>query len=336
MPVPAITEVRIALPWVEDALAAMRETGPSPALPALAWLIGRGRHASTAARAWREWLVADEPAALASLARSSAGPCAAVLGGLDPASAPAWALAQPVHLAAGLDHLRLAPLAAAALDDTDGDALARAFDAHFGTRGYTVAARLPHEWVLRCDEWHDCRTFDPLVAVGRNVHEFMPTGPHGARVRNLINETQMLWHEHPANERRARRRELAVNSLWPWGFGAAVSNAARVALPPLLADDPWLLGWWRLNDASTTPVAAVGSSSIVPGTRIAVTRPADVDAATSLGQLDTAVLAPLRRAIERGAIGALRLRTGNREIVLDRHARWRFWRGPASLAAESP
>jgi hypothetical protein len=336
MAVPAMSEVRVALPWVEDALVAVRDTGSSREFPALAWLIGRGRRISNPVGGWREWLVADRSAALASLERSTAGPCAAVVAGLDPAAAPAWALAQPVHLAAGVDHLRLAPLAAATPDDAEGAALAETFDAHFGPHGYTIAARLPHGWVLRCHESLDCTTHDPLAAVGRDVHDFMPAGPQGSKVRSLINETQMLWHEHPVNEQRTRRRALPVNSLWPWGFGSSAPENSGVTLPTLLADDAWLLGWWQANGGKAGAVDAVGSDPVAVGTRIAVSRPGNVDAAGSLAHVDAAVLAPLRRAFERGLVGDLRLRTGSREFALDRHARWRFWRGPASLTAAFP
>src|SRR5262245_11994134 len=186
----SMNEVRVAVPWLDDALASARETG-LPALPALAWLIGRGGRAGGDARDWRSWLIGSERTAADSFSHTQAGPCAAVLAGLDPATAPAWALAQPVHHATGLDHLRLAPLAAATLDEPAGAILAHVFDAHFAERGFTVAARLHGAWLLRCEESVECATHDPLDVVGHNVHDFMPSGPHGAKVRSLINETQM-------------------------------------------------------------------------------------------------------------------------------------------------
>ena len=53
----------------------------------------------------------------------------------------------------------------------------------------------------------------------RNLRECLPGGRDAVRVRALVNELQMLLHEHPVNERRAARGLPAVNSVWLWGAG---------------------------------------------------------------------------------------------------------------------
>ena len=69
-----------------------------------------------------------------SLRSWPAGPALALANGFDCAGPGSWCVAQPVHLAAGLDHLRLAPLAQAALTDEDASALGALVSSHFATR----------------------------------------------------------------------------------------------------------------------------------------------------------------------------------------------------------
>ncbi len=112
----AAARVRVALPWLQAALAEASRATSLPAMHALRWLGGRGRlHVRRTPRLARM-------VARARRRRGSAGALArragARAGSTDwTAAGPgSWCVAQPVHLAAGLDHLRLAPLAQAALD----------------------------------------------------------------------------------------------------------------------------------------------------------------------------------------------------------------------------
>src|SRR5690606_6966891 len=55
--------------------------------------------------------------------------------------------------------------------------------------------------------------------VGSDVAGALPSGAEAARWRRALTEVQMLLHEHPVNQRREARGELAVNSVWLWGGG---------------------------------------------------------------------------------------------------------------------
>ena len=48
----------------------------------------------------------------------------------------------------------------------------------------------------------------------------------------------MLLHEHPCNQRREQRGELAVNSLWFWGAGTDSRPRADVRFDAVWSDDP--------------------------------------------------------------------------------------------------
>jgi len=237
----AASHVRVALPWLQAALAETSANDSLPAMNALRWLGGRGRLESGEPRAWREWLL--EPVGGADLlARWPAGPALALVNELTAPGPGSWCVAQPVHFAAGLDHLRLAPLAQAALTDEDASTLGALVSSHFSTGELTVAAFVQGAWLLRFDRSIDCSTQPPDTVVGRNVHDFMPAGRDGARVRSLMNEIQMLLHEHPVNQRREQARLLPVNGWWIWGFGDGMAGAPGAGINRwrLHSDDLWL------------------------------------------------------------------------------------------------
>ena len=340
----SLPQVRVALPWLQSALAAAAANETLPPLDSLRWLGGRGQFGVHAAAAWREWLL--EPVTGApSLRATPAGPAVAARLQRHDQAPGWWCLAQPVHLAAGLDHLRLAPLGAAALADEDAQSLAATVSAHFAGSDPQVMGWHGGVWLLHFAAATECATHSPEIVVGHNVHDCMPSGPHGARVRSLMNEIQMLLHEHPVNARRERARQLPVNSWWLWGFGAGVppqpSAAATTGLPAedgwtLETDDPWLRALWGARGTGHAPLAVAADAAaraIAAPQRhmlIGQSQPPAHDDGQSLAAIDSGLLAWLVRQVRDGTIGRVDLLAGDRTLVLDRAARLRFWRRPAA------
>ena len=103
----------VALPWLEDAARDARERQSLPQLPALAWLPSRGtlvpmRQATGGTGCSRRAVM---PTPQHMLARCASRPLRrSVWHSSIRRLWAAWACAQPVHLAAAMDHLRLAPL----------------------------------------------------------------------------------------------------------------------------------------------------------------------------------------------------------------------------------
>ena len=324
-----IPRVRLALPWIEAALTEAKANGTLPALDALAWLAGRGNPASIGAD-WRSWLMgAVDQAARDAFAASKAGPCLAASGGVGPGTAAGWAVAQPVHLATGMDHLRLAPLADARPDPEEVEALASTLRGHFAGEVFGFVDYLDGAWIVRCDEEFDTVTHDPVDLVGRNIHDYMPGGPQGARIRSVMNEIQMVLHEHAVNERRTRMRQLPINALWLWGFGTYAS--APTPLPELRnwslhSDDLWLRAFWQVHGGEER---ALGAPDAFEGNALfAMTQPPTSDPAEALAEVDSSLLARLCQAVQSGSIRSLDLLTGNVVQTLDSRSRFRFWRRP--------
>ena len=220
----AAPRVRVALPWLQAALAEA-SANDCAAGHAGAALARRARAAACPASHAPGANGCSSPSAARMCWRAGPpGRHCALENGLAAAGPGSWCVAQPVHLAAGLDHLRLAPLAQAGLTEDEASELGARVSSHFGTDELTVAAFVQGAWLLRFARSIDCSTQPPDAVVGHNVHDFMPAGRDGARIRSLMNEIQMLLHEHPVNQRRERARQLPVNGWWLWGFGDAAAR----------------------------------------------------------------------------------------------------------------
>ena len=333
--------INVALPWFADAARDAVERQAWPRLPAFAWLSARGGWSTQGSRSWRHWLLAKagvpDPADV--LERYAAGPCLALLVAAPSDGVAAWACAQPAHLAAALDHLRFATAVLNLSADAESELL-QMLNRHFADRGLGFERGIAGGWLLRSAAPVDCVTHDPAAAAGRNVHDFMPAGPDGALVRGIMNEVQMLLHEHPVNAQRQRRGELALNAVWPWGFGTPLRdgtvsrcNADAMALQAavLHTDDVWMSGLWQAHHATARHWSAQPS---IPGSRepmfVAVTRPGSPDTASALATIDNDLLAPLQQGVAKGRYGELELLLGSRILRVTSSARFAFWRRPAA------
>ncbi len=329
----AAARVRVALPWLQAALAETSANDSLPDMQALQWLSGRGRLVPGEPQAWREWLL--EPVGGADLlACWPGGPALALASGLTAAGPGSWCVAQPVHFAAGLDHLRLAPLAQAVLTDEDARALGALVSSHFGAGELTVAGFVQGAWLLHFIRPIDCSTQPPDAAVGRNVHDFMPAGRDGARIRSLMNEIQMLLHEHPVNQRRGRARLLPVNGWWLWGFGdrSADVPAGNLDHWSLHTDDRWLRAAWSAQGFGVGDLTAVGGDTPSGDTLMALSQPPAERAEDSLTAVDSGLLSRLASSVRAGTIRSVDLFAGSATLRVGSSARLQFWRRPVALS----
>jgi hypothetical protein len=80
-----------------------------------------------------------------------------------------------------------------------------------------------NRWIFSAGDFADLKTHSPSQAMGLNMDIWMPkdlnTPGIAKKWRQLQNEIQMIWHDHPINEARLARGELPVNSVWMYGIG---------------------------------------------------------------------------------------------------------------------
>jgi hypothetical protein len=205
-------------------------------LPALELLLARGRRASPG----EDKRPAGLEAWLLEAFDLEEGPlCAGALTllahGGDPGDA-LWARADPVHLQLMRDRVVFVPGAAFPISRDEAQALAAALNGHFAGR-LEVQALEPARWCARLAADLDLPAFSPLEMAGRGIDP-------GSGADALLNEVQMVLHEHPVNEAREARGEPPLNSVWLWGAGGA-PHGANAAWQSVSADEPIALGLAR-------------------------------------------------------------------------------------------
>jgi hypothetical protein len=254
-------------------------------------------------------------------------------------AATTWACAEPVHLVIGVDHVRLAPALDPPLDVEECAELLHGLNDAIEHHGAAMVAVDGRRWLLACRDEIQCETQEPAAVSGRDIRDKMPQGRDGRAVRRLMNELQMILHEHPVGGRRAARGLLHANAVWLWGFGTIRPVEPR-ELAPLASDDDWLDDLWRMHEGvrHETPAEMLrGVRNRVRPMLVAYVDSANAAAtpAVRLRHCEQSLFVPLRRAIESGSIASVDLLCGERAHRFGRIARWAFWRRPSSLSGPS-
>ena len=69
----------------------------------------------------------------------------------------------------------------------------------------------------------------PQELIGEGIRQFMPEGDEFKELIFIMNQAQIILHNHPYNRKRQKEGQDAVNSVWLWG------NGQRRALPSFSA-----------------------------------------------------------------------------------------------------
>lgn len=309
------------------------------ALPALETLLARGRGVRTAGASLERWLAAEYrlsdglPLAPFSLRGDGGEP------GQD-----CWMRADPVHLKLHGDRLILADASRLAVTPDEAQEFVAALNSHFAGEAISFIAPGPSRWYLRTAIAPRLRTTPTAEAAGRNVEALLPDGDDAARWRKVINEAQMLLHQHPCNEAREQRGQLAVNSVWLWGPGCNRSLAAPY--DALWADHPLAAGLAAAGGAAVRPLPA-SADSLVEARRggmqlVVLTLPATAygdlaDWRDALAMLERLWIAPLLSGLRDAALESLTLHGLGPDYgytsSLTGRDRLRFWRVRRPLLA---
>ncbi len=284
-----------------------------------------------------------------------------------------WWRADPVHLAAGRDELRLLGTRHLRLTEPESRQLGQSIAAHFAGDGIRMFVASAERWYLGFAEPLDCLASAPGPLDGRNIWPGLPVGPDALRLRALVNEVQMLLHEHPVNQAREARGERVINSVWAWGGGVLPPAQPARALGTLLSDDPVLRGVWAHADPQAVVLSAEPEAALAPLLnldRVSVgavagagggtdrghdpARPSvlwldarqlssEGDAAGGHAHLSDAALAmrifqdtwftAMYQALGTGALARLRVFFAGHVFLLNPRNRWRVWRRPSALPA---
>jgi len=251
-----------------------------------------------------------------------------------------WMRADPVHLRVGRDSLGLADSAAFEVSRAESGALVDALSRHFGPT-MIFQPLSPARWYVRFEKAPEVQTTPAAAARGAAIEEKLPSGPDAMRFHALMNEAQMLLHEHPVNAEREARGEPALNSIWFWG-GGVVDAAKPRPFSAVIADDPLARG---LALAAGIPAHALpkDADSVLAalGDEGRVLAVLDAPRETQLRERRTALerdwFVPLLAALKSGRIGMLTLQLAGENRLLQvetvRSDLRYFWRLRKPLSA---
>lgn len=234
------------------------------------------------------------------------------------AEGASWLCADPAWVQPDLNGARLLACGQMQLDMDEAQAFAKPLKPVFGDAGMILEVSSPDHWHVRLPEGAPTPALAaPEQALGEDLYEHLPEGADGRRWRVLLNEVQVVLHQHPRN---AERRALGlppINSLWLWG-GGTLPNRVRTTLKGVIGNDVLLGALAKRAGVAAierTPQAVASSSTgwlvdlqDLPVDEIA-TRWWPVIQALALKQ-------PLQ----------LSFASGERWLHRPGH-RWRFWRG---------
>jgi len=250
-------------------------------------------------------------------------PFAALTRGLDSTDVGGtlWLRADPAWVAADAVTLRLLACGNMDLSPSDSEQLAGSLKPLFGDAGFLLEATTPSRWYLRCPRGAALPAFSPpQAALGDDVARHLPEGEGDRRWQHLLNEAQVILHNHPLNAERARRGMPPVNSLWIWGAGV-LPDWVRTTASMLVGSDEIGHAFARLAKIPVVATLAGALAAAATDSRILV------DADAPAGIAAEAALQPIQQALTRRAVGELSLSFASGERYRYRHAhRWRFWR----------
>jgi len=154
-----------------------------------------------------------------------------------------WFHVDFVHFVLQRDYFTLAdilPLAAGEAAD-----LVMSLNRHFAEDGLEfIQGATSGRCYLRLPYDPGISTTQPEQVIGLETTSYMPRGAGAAKWNRLLNEMQMLMFEHPVNQAREQRGELAANSVWLSGGGVLPQMAGSQAAERvcMLGDTPLIKG----------------------------------------------------------------------------------------------
>ena len=220
--------------------------------------------------------------------------------------------------------------------------LVAALNGHFARDGITVLAPVPGRWYLRTDRTPLITTTPLSRAANDEISRHLPRGDAALYWHRVINEAQMVLHEHAVNVAREAHGAATVNSIWLWGGGTAPA-VGRPFYQAVWGDDVLIRSLAAAAGITQHPVpdngkawlaaaAAVGDDHLLVFYRLSDALHEGGIAAwrEQLALLEGDWIAPLSAALRTRKLSALRLLAFNRdnllEVTLGTSQLWRLWR----------
>jgi len=137
-----------------------------------------------------------------------------------------WMIATPVHLLLQRDTFCLLHPSEIKLNLVELSALIATLNQHFSQDGIFFEVSPAGICYLRLPNEAGVVTSSPYLAAGQSIDQHLPKGAGSGLFNRVLNEIQMLMFDHPINQAREARGELAVNGFWLHGEGVQFPDGA--------------------------------------------------------------------------------------------------------------
>jgi hypothetical protein len=230
----------------------------------------------------------------------------------------AWLRADPAHVRAEMGVVRLLACGDLGLTQQEADELIKPLKIVFGDIGFPLSATTPSRWYLMLPKESKLPVFKaPDEALGADIFSGLPADENAKRWRALLNEAQIILHNHPVNAKRVEQGLLPVNSLYFWG-GGALPDQVRFHADDIVSDDVLVLA---LKMQSGMKSVTTPAENVVQ----------DCRKYRDLNTLEHEHLLPAIEKVNAKKIGRLILDFADGgSIEIKASQKWRFWRKPAS------
>ena len=138
--------------------------------------------------------------------------------GITASNEQVW-VADLCSVAIGRDGARLAIPEVQNLDTADTDALFEAVKPLWSDSEISALPIAQDRWRVWLPHNACLPSITPAAVSLLAVSDWWPQDESLKTWRKLLNEIQMVWHQHPVNERRVQRGLDPINSLWLYGGG---------------------------------------------------------------------------------------------------------------------
>jgi hypothetical protein len=228
-----------------------------------------------------------------------------------------WLSADPAWVQPDMNGVRLLACGQMQLDMDAAQAFAEVLRPVFDEAGMQLEISTPDRWHLRLPPDTSLPDFAaPEQALGEDLAQHVPQGAQGRRWRVLLNDIQVLLHQHPLNAQRQAHGWAPINSLWLWGGGRLPTLSSQ--LSGVVSDDLLLRA-----------LAARAGVSLQARTPETVTA-APANWLVDLQDLPASAIAtqwwPTLQSVLNQRAVRLHFASGERWLHKPAH-RWRFWRG---------
>ena len=241
-----------------------------------------------------------------------------------------WFLAHPVHFVLQRDFFTLGDAVSLTVDETE--LLVGDFNQHFFQDGLRFVPSKSGEFLyLHVNDDVDVATYLLSEAMGRDVGKHMPQGKDGMKFQALLNEVQMLLHDHPINQAREHQGLMAVNSLWLSGGGGfkEINQQAQEPAFQLFANDALSEGLAKWTGVPCQKLATDYASFICEGDAVLVV--------AGNRDLERDWFAPLLQSLKKKQLNAVRCHFGVHGMTFTLHLKprdiWKFWRKASPITS---